>query len=106
MFFADFPLEKMLIDSPDFTEKPYYELYRLIFKKEISAKTVTTDNRYIGITEHGEENIRTIVAINYSSSAQKTMFNFGESVSLSEVVYGSTEVIAPCDACIFRIQVR
>ena len=71
VYYLNFPMEKNLINSSYGFDGDYHMLYKHIFEKTDSA--VRCDNKYIGITEHYDNNGDCIViAINYSKNKQKT----------------------------------
>ena len=103
VLFANFPLEKMLINIPDFTEKPYYKVYCNLFEHVLEQKVVISKNPHIGLTVHEMEGEYTIVLINYSTESQPAQLYIKDSFQMGSVLYGNIDVIAPCDATIFTI---
>lgn len=103
---ANFPLERMLLDTPDFPDQPYYEVYNWLFASELEQKAVISENPYIGLTEHGTGCERTIVLVNYSAELQPAKLCVREPFAIRELLYGATDVIQPCDAAIFRITAK
>ena len=55
VLFVNFPLEKMLIHVPDFTEKSYYKVYCDLLAPVLEQKKVISENPYIGLTEHEKD---------------------------------------------------
>ncbi|MGI5959207.1 MAG: glycoside hydrolase 5 family protein [Massiliimalia sp.] len=100
---VNFPLEKMLIDTPDFTDKPYYKIYSDLLNPILEQKDVISENPYIGLTEHQGDEKKIIVLVNYSTDPQPVQLRIKPSLQIDEVLYGNAQVIPPCDATVFTI---
>lgn len=106
VFFVNFPLERMLIDTPDFTSKPYHEIYRTLLDSVIGQKPAICGNPHIGLTEHPADQGLILVMINYSDQPQPVTMQLKKGYEVGQVLYGAADVIAPCDAAILLIQNR
>ena len=101
VFYVNFPIEKMLLEEPNAFDKKYYKLYKRIFKNITEKHSVKSDNPYIAVTEHIEENNCYCVAVNHSPNCQKPEFIFNN-CNIDKVYYGNIDEIKPFDAVVFK----
>ncbi len=104
VLFVNFPLEKMLIHVPDFTEKSYYKVYCDLLAPVLEQKKVISENPYIGLTEHEKDGKKMIILINYSAESQPVRLCVKQPFVIDEILYGNIETLPPCDAAIFTIR--
>lgn len=104
VLFVNFPLEKMLIHVPDFTEKSYYKVYCDLLAPVLEQKKVISENPYIGLTEHEKDGKKMIILINYSAESQPVRLCIKQPFVIDEILYGNIETLPPCDAAIFTIR--
>lgn len=99
VYYLNFPLEDNAIGVYDAFEGDRCEIYKEIFSGAKNKYAVSCDNKYIGITRHGDE---WIVMINYSDKKQKTNASVGSGYRY-EVVKGSFDEIEPFEMTILKI---
>ncbi len=104
VLFVNFPLEKMLIHVPNFTEKSYYKVYCDLLAPVLEQKKVISENSYIGLTEHEKDGKKMIILINYSAESQPVRLCIKQPFVIDEILYGNIETLPPCDAAIFTIR--
>lgn len=104
VYFVNFPLESMLLDTPDSHKTNYYKIYRDIFAEKIGSHIVDSDSVCVGITEHAvSENQAYIVFVNYSGQEVKTNLRMNFAYKTEETVYGNPDCIAPFDAAVIKV---
>lgn len=106
VYYLNFPLEKMLLRTHEFTDAGYHEVYRRFFRDREAQKAVTSGNPYIGITEHPEENGVYAVLINYSGEPQACQLRGQNGYRIVRVDYGNIEQLAPYEAAVVYLIVR
>lgn len=104
VLFVNFPLEKMLIHIPDFTEKSYYKVYCDLLAPVLEQKKVISENPYIGLTEHEKDGKKMIILVNYSAESQPVRLCIKQPFVIDEILYGNIETLPTCDAAIFTIR--
>ena len=105
VYYLNFPMEKNLINSSYGFDGDYHMLYKHIFEKTDSA--VRCDNKYIGITEHYDNNGDCIViAINYSKNKQKTDILVNPKYSVEKKYMGDTAQVEPYSSCVIKLKRR
>lgn len=105
VIYLNFPLEAMLLERSCAFDGDLHLIYRRLFAEVIEAHEVRTDNPFVGITLHrNEEGGLVCAAVNYSHQPQDTAFCLKEGYSMGKVLYGTPERIAPFDAVIFRVE--
>lgn len=104
VYFVNFPLEIRLLDVADVAETDYFEIYGKVFAKKTENHVVSSDCRYVGLTEHyADENNVYIVLINYSDKTVNTNLRINYGYTLAESIYGNSESIAPYDAAVIKV---
>lgn len=107
IWFLGFPLEMLACNtvngySPDKTEA-FYKIYRLFAQKECCDYKVQTENPYIGVTQHMDNDCSGIItAINYSDVPQKSDFILHDGWSY-KILYGNDEEIPACDGTVLQL---
>lgn len=103
VYFVNFPVESMLLDVADAAETDYFEIYRKVFREKIEKHIVSSDCRYVGITEHYvDENNAYVVLINYSDKTVNTNLELNSDFAMDCAVYGNADSIAPYDAAVIK----
>lgn len=104
VYFVNFPLESMLLDTPDSHKTSYYKIYRDIFAEKIGSHIADSDCVCVGITEHAvSENQAYIVLVNYSGQEVKPNLRMNFAYKTEETVYGNPDCIAPFDAAVIKV---
>lgn len=102
VYYLNFHLEKNMIGVCDAFDGEQHEVYKEVLS-EISEKyVVTSDNKYIGLTRHGDGNDQRITLINYSDKPQKTGAKVADSFKY-EVLKGDLERIEPFEMTIVKL---
>ena len=104
VYYVNFPVEKMLLDIPNAHETDLFEIYRNIFSEKIDSHIVDSSCKYIGITEHIEnENNAYIALINYSDKTVDTNLKIKSGYSISQVIRGDADKILPFETLIIKV---
>lgn len=104
VYYVNFPVEKMLLDIPNAHETDLFEIYRNIFLEKIDSHIVDSSCKYIGITEHIEdENNAYIALINYSNKTVDTNLKIKSEYSISQVIRGDADKILPFETLIIKV---
>lgn len=105
VYYANFPVESMLLELSDAHETNQFEIYREIFAEKISEHIADSDCRYIGITEHmAGANSAYIVLINYSDKTVNTNLKIKDGFSIESVILGDPKTITPFDTTIIKVK--
>lgn len=104
VYYVNFPVETMLIDTAEAQETDMYEIYRMVFAGKIANHIADSDCKYIGITEHiADENRAYIVLINYSDKTVETNLKLKSDYSAVDVIRGDINSIAPYETTIIKV---
>ncbi len=103
VYMLNFPVEEILLNEPNMTDGNYYEIIKTVCGDILDNKIVTTDNKYIGLTEHLSKDGIYYIAVNYSSRAQIPDFKINENYEIIEILYGDVKKIKACDAVVYKI---
>ena len=104
VYYVNFPVEKMLLDIPNAHETDLFEIYRNIFSEKIDSHIVDSSCKYIGITEHIEDEKNAyIVLINYSDKTVDTNLKIKSGYSISQVIRGDADKILPFETLIIKV---
>lgn len=106
VYYVNFPLESQLIEKDGPIEgTTYYTLYKNLFWDVIERHEVRTENPYIGVSIHPEDDQSAYcVLINYTESPQRPELIFRDGVTVEEVYYGDMKEIQPHEAVIFKVR--
>lgn len=104
VYYVNFPVESMLLDISDAHESNQYEIYREIFSDKLQNHIADSTCKYIGITEHIEnENSAYIAMINYSKNKLDTELKIKEGFSVEKVICGDLNNIEPYGTVMFKV---
>lgn len=108
IWFLGMPLERLASEGADSfrpeVTQPYYQVYRLFAQNIVERYIVQTENPYIGITQHmNDDGSGYITAINYSSLPQKPLFAVQAGWE-TEMLYGDREEIPACDGIVIQVK--
>jgi hypothetical protein len=107
VYYVNFPVETMLLDMSNVHETDLFEIYRVVFAEKINSHIADSDCKYIGITEHIEDaNNAYIVLINYSDKKVDINLKIKSEYSISKVICGDIESIAPFEITIIKVSRR
>jgi len=107
VYYVNFPVETMLLDMSNVHETDLFEIYRVVFAEKINSHIADSDCKYIGITEHIEDaNNAYIVLINYSDKKVDINLKIKSEYSISKVICGNIESIAPFEITIIKVSRR
>ena len=102
VYYLNFSLEDNAIGVCDAFDGNRFEVYKEMFGALKDKYAIKCDNKYIGITRHGEE---WIVMINYSDKPQKTNATVASGYDY-EIVKGNLDEIEPFEMTIVRVTKR
>lgn len=107
VIYVNFPVEKNLLQKSDIHLTNQSEIYKMIFEEKINKHIVRSECRYLGITEHiqDDENIYAVIT-NYSDKKVNPELNIKDSYECEEVVKGSLESLEPFDTTIIKINIK
>ena len=104
VYYVNFPLESMLIDTADAHETDLFEIYRLVFAEKIQTHIVDSNCKYIGITEHvADENTAYVVLINYSDKTVDADLKIKSGYSIDCVICGDINTMRPYETTIVKV---
>ncbi len=82
VYYLSFPVEDVFATKPNIvsgeTELCYENLYKLMPELRSSEKLITSDNPYVGVTEHMEKDGRKAVLVNYRPTPQTVTLNYSQ----------------------------
>ncbi len=106
VYFINFDVEGMAFGQTDgFNKDPYYLFYREVAKDIINAKPIIAEDRNLGITVNPEdENTFLASVLNYSDKDLVPEIKINDGYEISEVLYGSRDIIPACDGLILRLK--
>ncbi len=104
VYFVNFPLESMLLDTPESHKTNYYKIYRNVFAEKIGLHIADSDHVCVGITEHAvNEKQAYVVIVNYSGQEVKPNLRINAAYKTEKTVYGNPDCIAPFDAAVIKV---
>ncbi len=98
VYFVNFPLEAMLIETNRGFDLHLCEVYREVFKGVVHDHPVRITNENVALTIHRDGNRFYAVAVNHSNTVQN--LRFITEASLTKIHYGNPEHCEPLDAVI------
>lgn len=104
VYYLNFPLEKMLLDQEDISEKKQYKIYSHMFASKLNKHVVECENPYIGITHHHRGNQCYAAVINYSGNRIETAYRIKEGYAVKRMIRGSLEEILPFETVIAELE--
>lgn len=104
VYFVNFPMESMLLDTPNMHTTSYYKIYRKVFEEELQGHIIDSCSECIGITEHiVNENEAYIVLVNYSGHQSETELVLNREYTIAETLYGNPDKLLPFDGAVIKV---
>lgn len=103
VYFANFPLEKNLLDKFDAFADNCHLIYKKIFKDCIDEHIVTSDNENTCVTIHKDGDTVYGAIVNYSEKEQKNDLKIKKGYKVDKVIYGNVDTIPKLDATIIKL---
>lgn len=101
VYYLNFPLERNTVSVSDAFDGSRYEVYNEIFKEAKEKFAVGYDNKYIGMTRHGDDEYVTL--INYSPKSRKPLLTVKSGYAL-DVLYGNIEELPPYEMAVIKLK--
>lgn len=101
VYYLNFPLEENVLGVPDAFDGNRFAVYKKVFE-EFDNYPLSSNNKYIGVTRHGDRD-GYVVLINYSSSSQKVEIREKDGY-IFEILRGSTDVIEPFEMTVVKFK--
>lgn len=102
VFYVNFPLEAMLADDSYGFEKNKHLVYKKLFEER--EKIVWSNDTNVSVTRHKDGGKYVCAAVNYGDENSINTVEISKNYTVSNVIYGDIENIAPHDACVFEIE--
>lgn len=105
VYYVNFPLENMLIDTADAHNTELYEIYRMVFAEKIEEHIADSHCKFIGITEHtADENTAYIALINYSGITVNTDLKIKPGYLVEDVIFGDINKMMPYETTLIKLK--
>lgn len=104
VYYVNFPMEQVLMESQDAHNSGYYEIYRTVFAHKIKEHIADSDCVRVGITHHYTDDGAYIVMINYSGEDAHTSLTIKPGYETEKVICGDPYDIKPYDTCILKVR--
>ena len=102
VLYVNFPAEAMLLDQPDAFAGNTFLLYRLLDKAR-QGRRVTTEKRWVSLTEHPEDGGCWCVAVNLSDRPQNPVLHLADGWRVDELRRGDLACLPPYDGAVFHL---
>ncbi len=102
VYYVGFPAEAMLIGKSRAFDGNVSEIYREVFKDELSAHAVRVDNENVALTLHEDGGKLICVAVNHAEEAQN--IEFISDYPITRILYGTLKMCPPMDAVIVEFE--
>lgn len=102
VLYVNFPAEAMLLDQPDAFAGNTCLLYRLLDKAR-QGRRVTTEKRWVSLTEHPEDGGCWCVAVNLSDRPQDPVLHLADGWRVDELRRGDLACLPPYDGAVFHL---
>ena len=99
VFFSTLPIERMLLNTPDKINEPWYELYK---QHLVKPGYIEKDNPYVGMTLHISGNDIYAVFVNYSNETMDAKVRYRSSLCDIQPIFGDTSCLRPFEASIIH----
>lgn len=103
VYYLNFPLEKILLDQDDLSERLQHKIYGHIFASKIKDHVVEYESPYISITHHPKEKGYYVTIINYSGNRVETTYRIKEGYVVKRIIRGTLEEIQPFETVIVEL---
>lgn len=104
VYVLNFPLEAMLLNQAEAFLGDHHMIYQKVFAGRLSDKLVISEDKYVAVTEHHDQDKHFACILNYSNADRELHLDIKKDWTIKKIPYGNASHIRACDGVIMELE--